>query len=79
MPAIMPTGVVIAVVTSTIRTVPTSAFISPPPSLPGAGVVSVKMAQFSAPIPLTVRVYKIHNRKKIPNIMANTDRNIPSR
>ena len=75
----MPIGAVIAVVATTIMIVPTIAFIRPPPSLPGAGVVSVKIAQSIAPMPLTARVYKIQSRKKMPDTIAETDRNMPSR
>ncbi len=66
-----------SVANPTIIRLPTIAFASPPPGVPGAGVLLVKKSQLSAVRPLNASVHSIHSRPIRPTAIDTLDSSRP--
>src|SRR5215210_3708898 len=67
-----PIGVATAMPRHVSTMLPTMALASPPPSLPGPGVTSVKMRGVSAPRPFHASMPRIQPRTKTPSAVKTT-------
>jgi hypothetical protein len=72
MPAMMPMGVPTKVASATITNEPKIALAMPPASF-GGGVISVKVASASPPMPWRSVSHRIHTSQNTPKAIAASD------
>jgi hypothetical protein len=76
-PAKTPIGVLNKEHDKTIIKLPTMAFESPPPGVPGAGETCVNKSMLKAEKPLNIKMAKIQSKNVKPMTMADIDKTKP--